>query len=92
MWVLVHHGWLSWASCSVAMFNSVNRKSRVRDPGFRLRMGIFIMDTIVRGHLQHMFLKTYLNFKISYHHKVKYFNRLILYFPPQKKKLKKNIV
>lgn len=64
MWVLVHHGWLSRASYSVAMFSSVNHKARVRDPGFSLRMGIFIMDTIVRGQLQHMFVEYLFNFKI----------------------------
>ncbi len=63
MWVLVHHGWLSWASYSVAMFNLVNRKSRVRDPGFSLRKGIFIMDTLVRGQLQHMFIEYLFKFQ-----------------------------
>lgn len=63
MWVLVHHGWLSWASYSVAMFNSVSRKARVRDPGFSLRNGIFIMDTIVRGQLQHMFVENLFKFQ-----------------------------
>jgi len=63
MWVLVHHGWLSWASYSVAMFNSVNHKARVRDSCFRLRMGIFIMDTIVQRQLQHMFVEYLFKFR-----------------------------
>jgi hypothetical protein len=58
MWVLVHHGCLSWASYSVAMFNLVNH-------GFSLRMGIFIMDTIVRGQLKHVFVEYLFKFQVT---------------------------
>jgi hypothetical protein len=66
MWVLVHHGWLSWASYSVAMFNSVNH-------GFSLRMGIFIMDAIVQGQLQHMFMEYLFKFQDTISSKSKIF-------------------